>query len=169
VLVGEPELSSALGADILPGGNTGFTSLLGAGKLTATKRRVQVVTRVSSLGSPNCYDPSITASSATLDVWVEDARPACANKDVFATSWVKEKGPIASFEWGTSFLDMVSLPVTVENDRTRLRVLSTVEATPLQNPSVSFTDTSKLLQSRTFVGGKQVDLEQQGTPGILAA
>ena len=167
VIVGEPELASAIGADMVPGGNTGYTGLLGAGTLTAKKRRVQVVTRVSALGSPACYDGAITASQATLDVWIEDARPECAGKDLFATSWVKEKGQTASFEWGTSFSDMVALPVKVSSERAHLRILSTVEATPLQNPSVSFVDTSKLVQSRTFVAGKQVDLEQQGTPGVF--
>lgn len=131
ILVGSADISGAVGDDVCPGSYSTRTTL-GYGNLTPGNSQVRVT---GWQGSSPCMDSQISLlSGGSLDVWVEDPDPSCVGKDIQLLSSSSLIGT-SYWDWTTSMVQFISLPVPVSENRSLITVMSSVEGTPQDNPN----------------------------------
>lgn len=135
VVVGNPLASYALGDDICPQFYTNVKQVLGYGTLTATNSTVRAL---AYQGASPCLSGQVGVwSGAYLDVWVEDDKTECVGQDLSYSSVYMTRGtaPENAYVWKTNMATAVSLPITKVENRSSIRVLTSVEGTPDVNPN----------------------------------
>lgn len=126
-----------IGADMCPGVATAPRPTLGFGSLDQGKN---ATVRVASMsGAAACVNGAVSVlPGSTLEVWVEDPNPACRGTDIGFASTVAMpafRGE-AGWPWSNEPRKMlgVSIPAS-EAARSKLTIVSAVEATPRANPN----------------------------------
>ncbi|WP_146647993.1 hypothetical protein [Labilithrix luteola] len=134
VAMGEPLFSYGLGDDLCPG-PTHHRSNVGFGKLTDVDNHARLL---GYAGAAPCTAGAVEVlAGATLELWVEDEREACAGKDIAFASWYGSKGVADYHEWTTSMAPMpgVVASLTTDAPSEKLRVIGVVEGSPAMNPN----------------------------------
>ena len=162
VLVGDGATSFGLGDDVCPGANQ-VRGNLGLGTASATASRAKLV---GHSGAAPCTPGALVVDAgATLDVWVEDARPECAGKDIAYGSHYLANGFSDTYAWKTSMEAMPGVAAKLEaNGGEKVRVLGVVEGSPTPNPNPTCGAEAATLVMQTALDGAIVATKQDVVP-----
>jgi hypothetical protein len=134
VAIGDGSSSYGIGDDVCPNA-TSQRSNVGVGRLSASANHAQVI---GYEGSATCIPGALVIDAgATLDVWVEDPRPACRGRDIAYSDHYGVSGVSNPYSWETSMepIPNVTATLTTTGPSEQLRVIGTVEGTPLLDPN----------------------------------
>ena len=162
VVVGDGATSFGLGDDVCPGANQ-MRGNLGLGTASATESRAKLV---GHAGAAPCTPGALVVDAgATLDVWVEDARPECAGKDIAYGSHYLANGFSDTYAWKTSMEAMPGVAAKLEaNGGEKVRVLGVVEGSPTPNPNTTCGAEAATLVMQTALDGTIIATKQDVVP-----
>lgn len=163
VVVGDGATSFGLGDDVCPG-TSHERSNLGLGTASAAAPRAKLVGHEGA--SPCTPGALVVDKGATLDVWIEDGRPACAGKDIVYASHYLANGFSTTYAWKTSMEAMpgVTAKLATTGASEKLRVLGVVEGSPAQDPNTVCGAEAATLVMQTALDGAIVTTAQDVVP-----
>lgn len=163
VELGTPELTFGIGDDVCPG-TTSKRANVGTGTLSSGHDHAKVF---AYQGASPCTDGSLAVEGAELEVFVEDPRPACAGKDIAATSWYREKGYTETWKWPTMMAEVVSTSITTSGPSESLTILGVIEGTPLVDPNMTCGSEAATLVMQTMVDGSIDSTQKDAVPASM--
>jgi hypothetical protein len=152
VAVGDGSIAYGIGDDVCPG-STSQRSNIGFGTLAAGARHASVI---AYEGSSTCIPGALEIEAgATLEVWVEDPRPACRGLDIAISDHYSASGLTNAYSWQTNMepIPNVAATLTTTAPSETLRVIGTVEGTPLEDPNRTCGSEAATLVMQTTLDG----------------